>query len=223
MLESPRGLRVLVLAAIVLCIVASLTGAHAGQEKGGLKFAVVDMQRLNDEYTAIKNFREAADKQDRDFKVEFEVVQRNQLLNEADRKALVALRVKERNDPKSLTKPEQDKLKQLDDASQALNADFVKLQMTAVGALTVMDQKKLQDYTALQNSASDYIKTRRETLTNQLDSQAKELQGVVMENMQKAMNDVAKKSGYSLVLSKQYAPYAEYDCTKDVLAQLNKK
>lgn len=161
MFKSPRGLRIIVFAAILLCIVASLTGARAGQEKGGLKFAVVDMIRLNEEYVVIRNFREQADQKERDFKLEYEVVQRNQLLNEMDRKTLVALRIKERNDPKSLTKQDTDKMKQLDDASRALTDDFIKLQNTPVGALMANDQKKLNDYGAASTAASEYIKQRQ--------------------------------------------------------------
>ena len=223
MLESPRGLRVLVLAAIVLCIVASLTGARAGQDKAALKTAIIDMQRVNTEYVVIKDFRDMADKQERDWKIEFEVIQRNQLLNEDDRKALVALRIKDRNDPKSVTKPEQDKMKMLDDKSKALTEDFIKLQNTPVGALTPNDSKKLTDYTALANAAGEYAKNRQQALTAEIDAKGKELSGKVQENIAKALSDVAKKSGYNLILDKQIAPYGEFDCTKDVLSQLNKK
>lgn len=223
MLESPRGLRVLVLAAIVLCIVASLTGARAGQDKPALKTAIVDMQRVQTEYTVVKNFREMADKQERDLKIEFEIIQRNQLLPEDDRTALVALRVKDRNDPKSLTKPEQDKMKVLEDKSRALNDDYIKLQNTPVGALTPNDSKKLNDYTALSNAAGEYAKNRQQVVVAAVDSKGKELSGAVQENIQKAFSDVAKKNGYSLILDKQIAPYAEFDCTKDVLSLLNSK
>ena len=97
MLESQRGLRLIVLAAIVLCIVASMTGAKAGDDKSGLRIAVVDMQKLNDESVQVKEFRDAAEKQDKDFKVEFEVLQRHALLPEADQKKLIDLTIKDRN------------------------------------------------------------------------------------------------------------------------------
>ena len=54
MLESQRGLRLIVLAAIALCIVASMTGARAGDDKSGLRIAVVDMQKLNEDSVQVK-------------------------------------------------------------------------------------------------------------------------------------------------------------------------
>ena len=50
MSEPTRGIRALVLALITLCIVASLTGARAGQEKPGMRVALVDKGRLLSEY-----------------------------------------------------------------------------------------------------------------------------------------------------------------------------
>ena len=223
MLESPRGLRLLVLAAIVLCIVASLTGARAGDDKGGLRIAIVDMQRLNDEYTIIKNWREMADKQEKDFKTEVEVIQRNQLLPEADRKALVALKIKEVNTPNGLSKAEQDKKAALEKQSRDLNENSIKISKSSLGTAGPDEIQTLKEYTKRSDEASDYVKNRQQTLSKEVEDKARELQVQVQENMQKSLSEVAKKNGYTLVLNKQIAPYAEFDCTKDVLALLNKK
>ena len=56
-----------------------------------------------------------------------------------------------------------------------------------------------------------------------VESKAKDLNTIVQDKLQKALTDVAKKNGYTLLLNKQIAPYAEFDCTKDVLTQINKK
>jgi Skp family chaperone for outer membrane proteins len=223
MLESQRGLRLIVLAAIVLCIVASMTGAKAGDDKGGLRIAVVDMQKLNDEYTLIKDFRDAAEKQDKDFKVEYEVLQRHALLPDADQKKLIELTIKDRNNPASLSKADLASKTELEKTSNALREDFVKLQQTPVGAVGPNDETKLKNYTKQVNDTQAKLTADQQRMQADVENKAKELNVTVQDKMQKALTDVAKKNGYTLVLSKQIAPYAEFDCTKDVLTQINKK
>lgn len=222
MFESPRGLRLIVLAAIVLCIVASLTGARAGQNKEGLRIAIIDVERLSDEYDKGKSYRDMVEKQALDFKIEADVIERNQLLNEADRKALVALKIKEANPATTLTKAELEKKIALEAEGRRLNEDNLKLQNSNLVVAGDEGAKKFKEYAALSQQASEAVRTHRDAIKAQLDAKLKEVNASFQEGIQKALGDVAKKNNYSLVLSKQIAPYAEYDCTKDVLALLNK-
>ena len=222
MLESPRGLRVIVLAAIVMCIVASLTGARGADEKAGLRVATVDLQKLQDEYEVIKSFRTNANKQDTDFKVEYETCLRNQLLSEEDQKTLVALAIKERA-PGGLTKPEQDKQKTLLDQSKVLTEHFIKLQNTPAGAFAAADEAKLKEYTKLATETETRLKTHQSQLQKDVDGKAQETAANAQKSMKETLAKLARDKGYNLVLSSAVAPYAEYDCTEDVLKALNKK
>lgn len=223
MLETPRGLRLIVLAAIVLCIVASLTGARAGQAKGELRIAIVDMQRISDEYALVKNYYEQADKQEKDFKIEVDVMQRNYLLPDADRKALIALKIKEANPATPLTKADLEKKTALEMQSKNLYDEWSKLQTSQVQQIGPNEQAKINDYSKRQKEASDYLAGREQAIKLELGTKGKEIKVIFDENRQNALTDVAKKNNYSLILDKQIAPYAEFDCTKDVLTQLNKK
>ena len=223
--DSRRGLQAIVLAAIVLCIVASLTGANAkaGDDRsGGLRIATVDLLRVQDEYKFVKSFKDAAEKQGKDFQTEVDVMQRNSLLPEADQRALVELAIKEKATPTGLTKADADKKKTLETQSEALRADYVKLQQTPAGLFKDGDEKRLKDYTRMELDMASRLKSHQTQLTQELETKTKTLDQSYRDNLEKALTDVAKKNNYNLILNNQVAPHADADCTKDVITLMNK-
>ena len=109
--NSTQGLffiRATVFAAIVLGIVASLTGAGAGQDKSGLRIAVVNPGRLVSEYKFAKASTDTLETLDRNTRLELETWGKYPLLTAADQDALVKLLQKEAGAGGQLTKAESD-------------------------------------------------------------------------------------------------------------------
>lgn len=224
MLESPRGLRLIVLAAIVLCIVACMTGARAADDRTALRIAVVDIQKLIDENTMVKAFNDSITKEANTFKVKNEVMQRNPLLTEEDQNALAALTAKDRAaGAAGLSKDDKAKMEELQKRGANLNEDYQRVSSLPNGGLGDVDAAKMKNYNKTGNDSVQRLAAEQNRIKNELDTREKTVNEQVLEAMQKSLADVAKKNGYNLVLSKQVAPYAEFDCTKDVLALLNKK
>ena len=224
MLESPRGLRLIVFAAIVLCIVASLTGARAGEDRTGLRIATVDVRKLIDENTMVKTFNDGITKQASDFDIKSKAVQRFPYLLDADQKTLIDLLIKEKAAPNgTLSKEDTAKKEELLKKGQTNNEEAAKLFAIPGTNLTPADEAKIKYYTDMGNAAGQRLQQEQARLKKDLEEKEKEINTTVLEAMQKTLADVAKKNGYNLVLSKEIAPYCEFDCTKDVLTALNKK
>ena len=85
--EPTRGIRALILAAIVLCITASLTGAKAGQDKP-IRTALVDIGRLSSEYTFNINAFQELQKREQVNLTVLRTLAQAALLSEADQKTL---------------------------------------------------------------------------------------------------------------------------------------
>src|SRR5579871_1540303 len=102
-----RELRVIVGLAIVLCIVASLRGA-SGEDKntGGLRVASVDLNRMQNEYKLLKNFKQELDKKQEALSIQLQTWKQNPLLSEADQKALSDLNIKDKSAPGGLSAAE---------------------------------------------------------------------------------------------------------------------
>ncbi len=225
MSELARGLRVLVLAAIVLCIVASLTGA-SGKDTGttGLRIASVDLQRLQNEYLPLKSFKQELDAKQEDLNIQVQTWQQNPLLNADDQKTLADFAIKEKAaNGHGLSAAEQTTRQGLLNASNKLNDDYARLQGTGMGAATDADKQQLNTYIKL---ASD-TEARAQALKQQLETDLKKELTDVLDQAQKRMKEafgkIAKEKGCSLILSTEIAPYTEYDCTDDVLKLMNKK
>lgn len=222
--ESRRGLQIIVAGAIVLGIVASLTGASAkaGEDRGGLRIATIDLQKVQDEYKLVRSFKEATEKQGKDLQTEFEVLQRNALLSEADQRTLVELAIKEKSTPTGLVKADADKKKLLETQSSALRDDYIRLQQTPAVALKEGEDKKLKEYIRQELETGTRLKAHQTQLTQEADGKAKGLEQNYSEKLEKALTDVSKKNNFNLILNKQIAPHADAECTRDVIDLMNK-
>src|SRR5260221_1692231 len=112
MSEPTRGLRAIVLAAIILCIVASMVGARA-QDKG-LRIGVVSPGRLLTEYKFAKSSREELQKMQDEFNLTMQTWDHYHMLSPTDQDILTKLTLKEATDPNGMTKAEKEQKKSLE-------------------------------------------------------------------------------------------------------------
>jgi Skp family chaperone for outer membrane proteins len=221
-MEPTRGIRALILAAIVLCITVSLTGAKAGQDKAGLRVALVDIGRLSSEYSYnINAFQELQKKEQSNLNV-LRALAQNALLSEADQKLLGDLVTAESN-PNGLTPAQKMQKQQLLDKSKGMVEDFNGLQQKVVGQLNDQDKAKLNQYYKAQSDTEQRLQKSKSDLDQQLQEEAVKNRTKALKDVRETIAKVAKDKNFSLVLSNEIAWYAETDVTDDVLKVLNKK
>ena len=221
LLDNARGMRIIILAAIVMCTVASITGAKAVKEPAGLKVGTVDGGKLVSEYTYAKQTDEELKKKDRDTLTRLRIWEQNYLLPEKDQAELGDLAVKEIS--AALVDVDKKRKETLVAQSNALLNDFETLRNKKVGELTVADQTRL---VTLQKAVSDTnlrLTNTQAKVKEDLQLQAQTADTKVQKDVRDAISKVAKEKGVSLVLRGDFALYAEADLTEDVLKVLNKK
>ncbi|HLV80620.1 MAG TPA: OmpH family outer membrane protein [Chthonomonadaceae bacterium] len=224
MSESTRSLRAIVLAAIVLCIVASLVGAKADQEKGvpaGLKVASVDVSKLLTDYKYSINTTNDLQKKNDNLTLRLRTIQQNFLLPEADQNTLADLAVQE-NSATGLTAAQKQQQTKLQGDSKSLMDQYTALQQKQVGALTQQDKDALQDFTRRASDTDTRLRTAEQQGKNDLEKQLQAAQTKAVGDVHEAVARVAKEKGFSLVLNSDVAFYADNDITDAVLSQLNK-
>lgn len=222
MLDAPRGFRVIVLATIALCIIATLTGAR-GQEKNGGAFRVanIDIARLQGEYNAIQIFNKDLSSKEDALQSQIQSWQQNALLSEADQKTLADLTIKEKNG--TITPAEKGQQQKLQDQSKKLTDDYSRLQGTAIGAITNQDKEQLNTYVKLVTDTDNRATVAKQRMQDEIRAKVAETSDMVKKAMKSAVEKVAKEKNFSVIFTTDVAPYAEYDCTDDVLKILNKK
>jgi Skp family chaperone for outer membrane proteins len=218
-----RGLRTIVALAIVLCITASLVAAR-GQDKnvGGLRVATIDLTRVRNEYTVLKAFKQEVDKRQEELGIQFQVWEQNPLLPEADQKTLGDLNIKEKAAAGGLSAAEKTNQSKLIEDSHRLNADYQRLQNTVIGAITPADDKQLQDYKTRIRSTEARANAAKTALQAEMQNKFTTLAAEAQKKVHETLKGLAKEKGFNLVLSSEIAPYAEYDCTDDVIKLMNK-
>ncbi len=221
MSEPTRGLRAIVLGAIVLCIVASLTGAKAGQDKnGGLRIATVDPVTILTQAANIVATKNQLQKQQSDTLLRLQTWQQNPLLSEADQVALsdIALAEATTNGASAQQKSQKDKLT---GQSKTLVDEFNSLQ-SKQAALTQAEKDRLNVLTRAGSDTESRINLRKRESDEDLQKQANALDAKASKDMKDSINKVAKDKGFNLVFRNDVAFYADNDITDAVLAQMNK-
>lgn len=219
MSEPTRGLRPIVLAALLLSIVAALgAGGAPDNSGGGLKVATLDTTRVLSEYKGTVASNNQLRKMADDFQLTVQTWKQNPLLSEADQKRMSDLMLKGAN----TTDAEKAELKKLQDQSSALYSEFVNLQTKGGAALTEANKARITELTKLAGDTDSRIQFR----SKETDDQFRKLQGDnlsrILKEVREGVAKVAKKGNYNLVLSNEMAWYAENDLTEDVLKELNK-
>lgn len=224
MKEPTRGIRALILAAIALCITASLTGARAGQDKNpGVRVALVDVERLSSEYSSnITVFQELQKRGQLNITV-LRTLAQHVLLSEADQKILGELVTVENSSPNGLTAEQKEQKQKLLDKSKGMSEEFLALQQKVVGQLTPQDKEKLNQYYKAQSDTEQRLLKSKSDSENALESDAMKSRTKALKDVREAIAKVARDKGFSLVLSNEIAWHAESDLTDEVLKVLNKK
>lgn len=222
--EPTRGIRALILAAIVLCITATLTGARAGEDKpAAIRVALVDVGRLSGEYNSnITAFQELQKRGQINITV-LRTLAQHALLSEADQKALGDLVLAEVNTPNGLNPAQKEQKQKLLDKSKAMSEEFLGLQQKMVGQLTPQDKEKLNQYYKAQSDTEQRLQKSKTDSDDALESDALKNRTKALKDVRDAIAKVAKDKGFTLVLSNEVAWFAETDVTDDVLKVLNKK
>jgi outer membrane protein len=217
--QPTPSLRLIYLAAIVCCIVASLTGARAEQDKnpGGLKVAVVNQHRLGDDYKYAQKTLQDLQKKEADFLTMLQTWQQNNLLSEADQKALSDLNVKDAN---TLSADEKARKQKLLDQSKRLFDELLALQTRP--QLNVAENDRLKEFSRLQADTEKRIKDRQGELQQQEQQDVGRLRDKVLADTNAGIAKVAKEKGYNLVFSSDVVLYADNDITDQVLKEINK-
>ena len=217
-----RGLRTIVALAIVLCITASLVAAR-GQDKnaGGLRVATIDLSHVQNEYKVLKAFKQELDKGQADLGIQFQTWQQNPLLAEADQKTLADLNIKDKA-AVGLSAAEKTNQSKLIEDSRRMNADYQRLQGTAIGVITAADNKQLQDYVTRIRSTEARANAAKTALQAEMQNKFTTLAAEAQKKVHDTLKALAKEKGFNLVLSSDIAPYADYDCTDDVIKVMNK-
>lgn len=223
MLESPRGLRVIVILAITLCIVASLTGAKAGQDKNGaLRIAVVDLGRLRAEYNYTTMAEGELKKKQDDFSVIARTMQQNPLLSDKEQGELVEIAIA-KNTAAGLSDAQKAREKQLSDQSKALLEEFETLRNKKVGDVTPQDNTRLTQLMKMASDTDVRLADKKKKSEDDLQKQYSTAMTKLTTDVRESIAKVAKDKGFNLVFSNDVALYAENDITSDVVSLLNKK
>jgi Skp family chaperone for outer membrane proteins len=224
--DSANGLffiRATVFAAIVLGIVASLTGAQAGQDKNGLRIAVVNPGKLLADYKYAKASTDTLEKLDGEAKLAIATWNRYPLLGSKDQDDLVKLVQKENTPGAELTKAEKDQEQGLKTRHDNLVKEYQDLLGKPNGALTAQDSARLDAFSKLKTDSETRIKTKQTEATTEIGKKQDEFNQKIDKDVRDALNKVAKDKGMNLVFSSQVVLYADTDITEDVLKHLNAK
>jgi Skp family chaperone for outer membrane proteins len=222
--DSAYGLffiRATVLAAIILGIVAN-TGARAGQDKTGLKIALVNPGRLLAEYKFAKAANDTLEKVDGEAKNAILTWNHYPLLTGADQDALVKLIQKENTPATELTKTEKDDEQRLKTKHDNLVKEYQELLGKPNGALNAQDVARLDAFSKLKSDSDNRIKAKQTEATSEINKQQETFNQKIEKDIHEAINKVAKDKGMNLVFSSQVVLYADTDITDDVLKHLNK-
>lgn len=223
--NSAQGLffiRATVLAAIVLGIVASLTAAGAGQDKTGLRIAVVNPGRVLSEFKFAKQATDTLEKKDNEAKVALSTWQRYPLLTPGDQDTLAKLLQKDAATPADMSKQEKDQMQALKTKHDNLVKEYQELLGKPNGQTTPQDSDRLTALGKLKNDSELRIKNKTSDATAEITKAQDEYNLKIDKDVRDALNKVAKEKGMNLVFSSQVVLFADVDITDDVIKHLNK-
>ncbi len=220
MTEPNRGLRALVLGAMALCIVASLTGARGADQGGGLlKIAVVNPGRLLAEYKFTIKSNDDLARQQADASTTLNAWKSNSFLSEADQKALGDLTVQE-GLPAGLDAAKKAQKQKLLDQNKKVFDEYTNLQSKQ--SPTPADNDRLREISRMAADTDRRIGEKKAEIQGQLEKQAQDIRTRMDLDVRTKLNEVAKKDGINLVFSSEVLLYADNDLTDKVLKELNK-
>ncbi|MCX6381354.1 MAG: OmpH family outer membrane protein [Armatimonadetes bacterium] len=220
-LDTPAGYRAIILGAITLCTVVSLTGAKAGQKNpDGVKIAVFDQDKTRVEYKYVATARADFQQKLQDTDTKLKTWQLNALLTDADQKKLADLAVEESH--AALDAPKKAEKTRLETLSKSYTEEYNALQANR-NSLTPAQKDRLNilvrgasDTDARINEAQAKARTDFQNLDNDVSAK-------IMKDARESVSKIAKDKGYTVVFSSAVAWYGENDITDAVIKDLNSK
>ncbi len=220
-LDTPAGYRAIILGAITLCIVASLTGAKAGQKNPeGLKVAVFDQDKARTEYKFVATERDKFQQELKDTDLMLKTWQANALLTEADQKKLADLSIEESH--AALDAPKKAEKTKLENLSKSYTEEFNALQANR-NALTPAQKDRLNILVRGASDTDARINTAQTAARQKFQEKDNEVSATILKDTRTAVSKVAKDKGYTVVFSTVVAWYGENDITDSVVKELNNK
>jgi Skp family chaperone for outer membrane proteins len=220
--DTPASLRAIVLGAIVLCITASLTGAQAGEDKGGLRIAVFDQGRARNEYKFVAKAEQDFQKKIEDTDFMLGVWRTNTLLAQPDQEKLGNLLLEEKRAPGTLDNAKKADLKKLQEQSKGLLDEFNRLQSNAK-QLTPAERDRINILIRSDSDTGARIQATSDRVRAELQKFQDDANITIMKDTREAVQKIAKEKNYTLVLSSAVAWYGDSDITDAVIGTLNKK
>ncbi len=221
-MDSPAGLRAIVLGAIVLCLIASITGANAGQDKGGIKIAVFDQERARNEYRYVATAQVDFQKRLEDTDLKLKTWQQNALLTQGDQNKLAELLIEEKRQAATFDNAKKASLKKLQDDSKTLTDELRQLQANPAG-LSPQQKERLAILVRAASDTESRTGAEQQKAREDLQKIDNEVSAKVLKDMRETVTKVAKEKGCSVVFSAGVAWYGETDITETVISTLNKK
>lgn len=130
-------------------------------------------------------------------------------------------RFKELSMKTNITAPEKAELQKIKDDVMAADKDFKALQTKA--APTADELKKLDDYNAREKSMKEtYLRWSNE-FQEEVDGQEDTLNGATLDKVKTSITEVGKAQGFTVIFTKDVAPYSANDITDEALKSANKK
>ena len=224
MSESRGSIHAITLGTITLCIIASVIGASAKQDKTGtatLKVATFDVFRLRTESKFALDTEKRLFQKQEETNLMLNTWKNNSYLLPADQKRLGDLAVEEKIAKANFTPEKVAEKKKLEDQSRLYGEEVSRL--SASQNLTSAEADRIKQLGRAQGDTQARIddELRKQQALFQKDST--DATNVMIKNMRDSVAKVAKEKGIALVLSNEIAWYADTDLTDAALAAMNGK
>ncbi len=219
MSQSGAWWRVLVISTIVLAIVIAM-GASGQDKKSAGVYAIVDLQKVFQNYKAKMALEEQFNKMQTNYDQRLSRRSEMPFLTEDEQKKLDIYAEK---DPTALTDSEKKDQAALIKKGTELSSEVQVLRQKAEKDLTDADKNKIKEFDATLTKSQQQYEAVKADLANQIKSFDQTNSDKVNTDIRKAVSKVAEQKGFSVVFSNQFTLYAGADITDTVLSELNKK
>lgn len=182
------------------------------------KIGVVDLAKIYKDAPRIKQYKADLDQQTENLGKQLEIRSQNLMLDEAEVKELIDLKLKT---PESLKDTEKNRVAELEKKERDLDAEFKKLQGTAQP--TDADKARLKTLQDLQAKSKTTGEALENDYNSRLRAKAIELDEKARTDIQEAVNKVAGEKGYTMIIAKDAVMFGGADITDDVINQLDRK
>lgn len=214
-MNALRGIASFVITVVVLSAVAASAIMAADN---ALKVGVVDFARVTRDAPRVKQYREEFDQLAATLEKQLEIRSQNLMLDEAEVKELIELKLKP---AEALSEKEKARINELQNKERSLDEEFKQLQATSQP--TEQQKARLQELQEIQRKSKTTGEALEKDYNSRLQAKAVELEEKMTLDIQDAVKKVAEAKGLSLVLSKAAVLFGGLDITDEVINKLDRK